>query len=423
MESMSITVKRLKPERDTLRRLYLLSGNQCAFPECEHPIITEGGTYVGELCHICAALEGGERFDPTQTNEERRQFENLLLMCHDHHIVTNDVAMFPVERMHQIKADHELKFERGLSSMMESDGIQITGSTISLGGEGGKAPGAGGGGGGAIGSEARGGKGGSGGKIWDLSSLNFTEIYDALQNEIDDNIPGAGGGGSSAIGDCAIGGDGGGGGDAIQVKFDWTKLKRIGIETTRVRVGKGGSVGRGGQPSGIDFLDDRGNVIISLNAPGGIKGGGSEILADQFTTQTIVTEERPVLLSAMLANSMELREGLLYILGGGWSRYICPHTPYDTVWPVMIQVVLWNISQGESLNLSLVVLDPLQKEVLMERIVLIRDYSDSPPVHIRVLPLYVSITKQGLWRVLISSDTQKLADIPIEVIDSQKTVY
>lgn len=129
---MDETVKRLAPTADTVRRLFLLSGNQCAFPGCNHPIITEDGTYVGELCHICAAEEGGERFDPTQSNEDRRQFENLLLLCHDHHVLTNDVVEYPVERMRNIKADHESSFTLGLASMMESVSVQITNSTFSF---------------------------------------------------------------------------------------------------------------------------------------------------------------------------------------------------------------------------------------------------------------------------------------------------
>jgi hypothetical protein len=112
------TVKRLSPRSETVRRLFLLSGNQCAFPGCNHPIITKDGHFVGEMCHIRAAETGGERFDSTQNNEDRRDFSNLILMCHDHHVVTNNVADYPVERMCQMKADHESRFESGLSEQI-----------------------------------------------------------------------------------------------------------------------------------------------------------------------------------------------------------------------------------------------------------------------------------------------------------------
>ena len=40
--------------------------------------------------------EGGERFNPNMTNEQRRSFDNLMLMCYEHHVVTNDVVKYPV---------------------------------------------------------------------------------------------------------------------------------------------------------------------------------------------------------------------------------------------------------------------------------------------------------------------------------------
>jgi hypothetical protein len=39
------------------------------------------GVFIGQLCHIEAAEEGGQRFNERMTNEERRAFENLLLLC------------------------------------------------------------------------------------------------------------------------------------------------------------------------------------------------------------------------------------------------------------------------------------------------------------------------------------------------------
>ncbi len=74
-------VKRLQPVPQTLRRLFLTSGNLCAFPGCSEQIIDVAGHFVGQLCHIEGAEPGGERFNSHMTNEDRRQFENLMLMC------------------------------------------------------------------------------------------------------------------------------------------------------------------------------------------------------------------------------------------------------------------------------------------------------------------------------------------------------
>jgi hypothetical protein len=65
--------------------LLLRSGNECAFPGCTHPIFNDEDELVAECCHIEAALPGGERFNADQSNEQRRQYNNLLFMCNRHH--------------------------------------------------------------------------------------------------------------------------------------------------------------------------------------------------------------------------------------------------------------------------------------------------------------------------------------------------
>lgn len=102
--------KRLKTRPEALRELHLRSGNQCAFDPCVRVLINDHGQWVGEVCHIEGALPTSSRFNDSMTNEERRAFGNLVLMCHDHHVETDDETRFPVETMRRIKADHEAKF-------------------------------------------------------------------------------------------------------------------------------------------------------------------------------------------------------------------------------------------------------------------------------------------------------------------------
>mgnify|MGYP003603668982 CR=1 FL=1 len=101
--------KRLNPKWDTRRQLFLLSMNRCAFPNCTHNIVDQYGHFIGEICHIEAANEDGERFNPNQSNEARRHISNLLLMCPTHHKITNNVAIYDVDAMRKIKSDHESK--------------------------------------------------------------------------------------------------------------------------------------------------------------------------------------------------------------------------------------------------------------------------------------------------------------------------
>jgi hypothetical protein len=117
---MKEKVKRLQPKMDVLRELYLKSGNECAFPDCERKIISAAGEFIGQLCHIEAAEKGGQRFNENESNEQRRTFQNLLLMCYEHHVTTNDVDMYDVPAMKRIKSDHESKFSNVLTKIQNS---------------------------------------------------------------------------------------------------------------------------------------------------------------------------------------------------------------------------------------------------------------------------------------------------------------
>jgi hypothetical protein len=109
-----------RPSAKTYNLLYAKSSNRCVFPGCANPI-TVNKTLVGNACHIKAANPGGPRYDPNQTNEERHGYDNLLLMCSMHNkVIDDDVTTYTVERLRQMKADHEAQ-----STPMEEDDVVI----------------------------------------------------------------------------------------------------------------------------------------------------------------------------------------------------------------------------------------------------------------------------------------------------------
>ncbi len=69
-----------------------------------------------EICHIEAAEENGERWNPSMTDEERRHFSNLVLLCPNHHVETDDVKKYTVEVLKEMKSNHEAKMLRKSSS-------------------------------------------------------------------------------------------------------------------------------------------------------------------------------------------------------------------------------------------------------------------------------------------------------------------
>lgn len=99
---------RKSPSIPTYKKLFGLSGNQCAFPDCTQDLIVDNQV-IAEVCHIEAASEGGERYNPSQTDEERASYENLILLCPTHHKITNDVEKYTVEKLKEMKANHEEK--------------------------------------------------------------------------------------------------------------------------------------------------------------------------------------------------------------------------------------------------------------------------------------------------------------------------
>jgi hypothetical protein len=125
--------KRKSPNRDTLRELYLKSGNQCAFPDCTRVMLNKEGTFVGQICHIEAAEEGGERFNPDMTDKERAAFPNLMLMCYEHHVATNDVEQYPVPALRAMKAEHEARFTDPAQSILDADARQLADDVVQIG--------------------------------------------------------------------------------------------------------------------------------------------------------------------------------------------------------------------------------------------------------------------------------------------------
>lgn len=107
--------KRLKPRTDTLRELYIFSGNMCAMPDCKNLLIDEYGTWIGEVAHIYAASNGGPRANSDLSSEDRRKADNLILVCSICHTrIDSNVALYSAEKLLEIKKAHEEIYKKGL---------------------------------------------------------------------------------------------------------------------------------------------------------------------------------------------------------------------------------------------------------------------------------------------------------------------
>ncbi len=98
----------MEPSLKTLKRLFAISCNQCAFPGCDSPIVEGTGSVTGIVCHIKARSKKGPRYDPAQTEEDRHAFGNLILMCARHSKqIDSEPERFTIETLADIKEMHE----------------------------------------------------------------------------------------------------------------------------------------------------------------------------------------------------------------------------------------------------------------------------------------------------------------------------
>lgn len=113
----------------TLKSVFALSGNRCAFPVCQHTIINEYGQLHAQLAHIKGVGKNAARFDANATDTELASPENLILLCYDHHLITNDQSIYTVEKMKSIKQVHEKRFG-GILTGLRTEIEDVTKATI-----------------------------------------------------------------------------------------------------------------------------------------------------------------------------------------------------------------------------------------------------------------------------------------------------
>jgi hypothetical protein len=95
----------------TRKLLWGKAGNRCAICRRELAISGAGSerdSIVGEECHIVARELDGPRGVSDLTEQQRDEYENIILLCNIHHKQIDDqVASFPAERLKGIKLHHE----------------------------------------------------------------------------------------------------------------------------------------------------------------------------------------------------------------------------------------------------------------------------------------------------------------------------
>lgn len=362
----------------------------CAYEGCSQPLYKEDKksgvwTLNSRICHINARRENGPRWNAAQSGEENRSPENLVLMCLEHASVIDEpknVASYSETLLKKWKKaqidEHRQKMmgwpltqkmaEQALSVSFSHVGVAIHNSEIHLGGQGGQAPGAGGGGGGAISPNARAGDGGGGGEI--VSGILTLEPGDTIQVDI-----GQGGKGASLPGQHASDGED----TVLRVLSSDGLLKQV------VRA-KGGAGAKSGK------LDPHMTAITQADLDNGFS-----------------------ISSLFLANAVDIRDGVLSVLGAGWCNYNTALLPCDVIWNVVCTATWKKHMPSKSIGLQLCVLDPEGKET--SRLAL-----ELPPPTLAnsnwhwVSPIGTTLDSAGIWTVRIQSGEFLLSQIEVNVL-------
>lgn len=118
--------------RGTLTALVRLSGGTCYWPEprCLVPVTVEiNGQHVFNLAiaHIRAAKLNGPRYVPEMSDEERRMFGNLILLCGAHHVYVDDVSSddYTIDILEQWKRQREGTHYSQLKNLHGIDEIRL----------------------------------------------------------------------------------------------------------------------------------------------------------------------------------------------------------------------------------------------------------------------------------------------------------
>lgn len=100
--------------KGVLAALAMVSGGRCYWPKppCGVPVTVDvdGDMVLNvEIAHIRGAHRNGPRYVDTMTDEERRQFGNLLLLCPSHHRVIDVLRRndFSIDELVKWKKDRE----------------------------------------------------------------------------------------------------------------------------------------------------------------------------------------------------------------------------------------------------------------------------------------------------------------------------
>ena len=98
-----------RPGTTTIKTLFALSCNRCAYPGCDQRLADpQWGGVRADIAHIRGEKPGAARYSPEMSEKDRNSVDNLMLLCPNHHREVDRLCPqdWPADRLMEIKAKH-----------------------------------------------------------------------------------------------------------------------------------------------------------------------------------------------------------------------------------------------------------------------------------------------------------------------------
>jgi len=116
----------------TLKRLFSMSGQYCAFPTCNVAIFASVGdepVLIGEIAHIESSSDTGPRANTALPDRQRDSYTNLVVLCPTHHtLVDKAESNFSVDELQLWKGE----VERATAGRLSMGSLDVTFAELSL---------------------------------------------------------------------------------------------------------------------------------------------------------------------------------------------------------------------------------------------------------------------------------------------------
>ena len=110
----------------TIKILWSNAAGVCSFKSCDKKLTTDGAEgipayTIGEMAHIKGNRPGSNRHDPTQSQDDRDDYKNLILLCPTHHTEIDkpeNEKLYSIEVLYEMKKEHENFISNRLNTMV-----------------------------------------------------------------------------------------------------------------------------------------------------------------------------------------------------------------------------------------------------------------------------------------------------------------